>query len=254
MSIMRIYALISIAFVFLLFADAFAYFKAVKLTTVVYLNNSTNARVVENIELYLPNNATIENYMADRNALNQSIGSWGVVINSSFLMEHIYNPNGGISNFSLLAGPAITNGDKGYANITMIYIAKNITTIRQIAPRKFEYTFNDACLNFEHTSAGPELYKNATLEIVLPKGASLILPVYPSPDAPIDYKNATTLYWFESETLGNFRLTYTITESLQQEVLTFFTHLYPEHAIVVYLFVLLVLIGIALFALRKLSK
>ncbi len=222
---------LAVVILLLLFAfasRAFAYFNVTSLTTTVYLGNTSSAKVEEIIEIYM-SNSSIPVYMQDRQALNQTLTQWADILGTSMLTEHIFNPKSSIQNFTLLPGPAVPKGRNGaVAYITMMYTANNVTTIKQIAPRKFEYTFNDACFNFEHTASGPALYANATLTIVLPKGAQVLMPIYPSPDSPIvNYANATSFSWFEAEPLNKFRLSYMLEESMQQEIVGFFTHLYP---------------------------
>ena len=86
--------------------------------------------------------------------------------------------------------------------------------------------------NFEHGASGQVLNPNTTLTIVMPKGAA-IKSVYPLPDYPpsaftSNYKNTTTISWFDGEPLSKFNLNFVIIESIQTEVTSFFPSIYQS--------------------------
>ncbi|MEM3781664.1 MAG: hypothetical protein QXT43_01725 [Candidatus Micrarchaeaceae archaeon] len=245
--------MLAFAAAFILFHLSFAYFNVTGLNTTVYLSNSTSAQVTESLRVFI-SNSSIPAYVRDRAAVNQTLGNWQSVLNTNLLVQHVFNPKSSIDNFTLLPGPAVPQGENAYAYITFTYVANNVTEIRQISPRKFEYTFNDSSFNFRHTASGEALFENATLTIVLPKGAKLVMPVYPIPDYPYSYANASSLMWFNAEPLNNFRLSYVITESPQQEVANFFTHLYPQHAVVVYVLIAFFAGIVVLFTYRRFAS
>ncbi len=252
---MKTVALLVLGLCLVLVSESFAYFTVTHLTTVVYLSNSTSAQVEETLQIYM-SNSSIQNYMQDRAAVNQTITIWQKLLQTNLLEQHIINPRSSISNFTLLPGPATPEGYSGAtAYLTMMYVAHNVTQVSEIAPRVFKYTFNDSCFNFEHTASGPALFQNATLEMVLPKNAKVILPIYPAPDSPIaNYANATQFYWFQAEPLNKFQLSYTVTESLQQEVVSFFANMYPKHAVILYLLIAFVAAGIAAYAYSRIKN
>ncbi|MGC8676373.1 MAG: hypothetical protein ACP5T3_02560 [Candidatus Micrarchaeia archaeon] len=249
----KLLPVVALALVFALPALSFAYFNVTSLTTNVYLGNSTSAQVSETLQIFI-SNSSISSYLQDRAAVNQTLGNWQKVLGTKLLMQHIFNPKSSIANFTLLPGPVEMHGNNASTSITMSYVAENVTTVSGIGPRQFLYTFNDSCFNFRHTASGEALFPNATLNIILPKGAKLDLPVYPIPDYPYNYANATQLSWFEGEPLNSFRLSYTITESLQQEVIGFFTHMYPQHAAVVYVLIAFAAALAITYAYRKFAK
>lgn len=226
--------LVPLALLLLLPTTAFAYFNATYLTTTVHLANSSTAHVVETINLYI-SNSSMSTYIQDRGAVNQTLDSWQKVLGTSLLVEHVFNPTSSISNFTFLPGPIVFATDGGgNAQLTMSYYAHNVTTVNVIAPRKLEYTFNSNAFNFQHTASGQALLPNTKLEITVPKG-SVVASAYPLPEFPMgNYTNATTLYWNESEPLNKFAFVYVITESLQQEVLTFFTRIYDQYNAQIY--------------------
>ncbi|MEM3181200.1 MAG: hypothetical protein QW091_01135 [Candidatus Micrarchaeaceae archaeon] len=242
--------LLAFAVAFALFQLSFAYFNVTGLTTTVSLSNSTSAQVTESLHVFI-SNSSISEYVRDRAAVNQTLSNWKNVLDTSLLVQHIFNPKSSIENFTLLPGPAIMQGENAYAYITFTYVANNVTDVKQIGPRQFEYTFNDSSFNFRHTASGEALFQNATLNIILPKSVKLAMPVYPIPDYPYNYANATELTWSSAEPLNNFRLSYTITESLQQEVTNFFTHIYPQHAVVVYVIIVFAAAAVIVFTYRR---
>lgn len=237
---------------FALLPFSFAYFNVTHLTTVVYLSNTTSAKVEETLTVYM-SNSSIPYYNTYRSAANQTLSIWGKLLDTNLLTEHILNPKSSIANFTFLPGPAISNGNGATANIQMFYVALNVCNVEEIAPRLFKYTFNDTSFNFEHTASGPALFPNTTLEMVLPKGAKLVA-IYPSPDYPVDYKNASALYWFEGEPLNKFVLSYTLTESLQEEVVRFFATLYPKHALLLFIVIFLIILGVIAYIHDRLQK
>jgi len=230
----------------IIIARSFAYFNVTHLTVNVYLSNSTSAKVVESLQFFI-SNSSIQSYMQDRAAVNQTLSIWQKVLNTNLLVEHIFNPRSSIKNFTLLPGPAIMQGNGAVATISMYYVAENVTSVKEIAPRKFEYTFNDSCFNFQHTASGEALFQNATLNFFLPTGAKALMPIYPLPDYPVDnYANSTQFSWFEAEPLNKFQFSYVVEESLQQEVTRFFSNVYYRHRPAVIAFLIIVVAGIAL--------
>jgi len=233
---------------------SYAYFNVTRLITTVYLGNSTSAQVSETIDVFV-SNSSINQYIRDRSAVNQTLSNWQAVLNTHLLIEHIFNAKYSIKNFTLLPGPISMQGNNATAYLTMEYTALNVTNIKEIAPRKFEYTFNDSAFNFEHTASGQQLFQNATLIFVIPKGAKVVMPIYPLPDYPTgNYENATKFSWFEAEPLNDFSFSYIITESLQQEVINFFANAYTEHTLYFYLTIAVILVLIAAYAYTKIRK
>ena len=98
------------------------------------------------------------------------------------------------------------NGRSAQAILTMRYLLYNLTTVQNVGPRKFVYTFRQRCAQLrahrERTGASP----NARLNIIIPKDTSLV-SVYPQPDYPYpnfvgNYNNATAFSWYEGEPLS----------------------------------------------------
>ncbi len=216
------------------------------LDTTVILSNSTNARVVEQFTLNI-SNSSITTYLGDRQALNLSINGWRNVLGSDLLIQHIFSPNGSISNFTILPGPLMNQDPQGaQAILTMSYIAENVTAVQNVGPRKFAYVFDGASLNFEHTASGEALPQNARLNIDIPQGAQIAY-VYPAPDYPYPnylgtYKNVTGMSWYEGEPLTKFSLSYVVNESMQAEVVDFFVRMYNDYTQQIYLLAI-ILVG-----------
>lgn len=225
--------------------SASAYFNATYLTTTVFLTNSTSAHVVESVQLFV-SNSSMATYNQDRQAFNLSLTSWQGAVMSPLLAQHILNPKGSISNFTFLPGPLVPGANGGYASLTMSYDAQNVTNFVSVAPRKYEYTFNDSAFNYLHTASGQSLLPSTRLTFVVPSGTE-VLSVYPAPDYPqpnsVGQYNSTSFAWYSGEPLSKFAFVYIMTETPQQEVINYFNGIYNNYRILVYLVILIALAG-----------
>jgi len=235
-----------------------AYFNATYLSTTVFLTNSTNAHVVEGVQIYVSNTSTSV-YNQDRQAFNLSLSKWQNVIGSTpFLVEHIINPKSSIRNFTFLPGPLVpaSNGG-GYASLTMSYDAQNVTSVVSIAPRQFEYRFNSSAFNFLHTASGQSLLPNTRLTIMVPNGTQIVT-VYPLPDSPqpnsFGKYTGTSFSWFSGEPLQGFGFVYITTETPQQEVIQYFSSAYKNYTTLIYVLALLIVAAIAIYLYNKLFR
>lgn len=232
-----------------------AYLNATYLNTTVILNTSTSARVVETITINM-SNASVSQYLQDRQAINLTISDWASVLHTNLLIQHIFNPNASIRGFSLLPGPLqFSNGKTAQASLTIVYIAQNVATINNVGPRKFDYIFNSGALNFQHSAGGESLPVNARFNIIIPKGTQLV-SIYPAPDFPPPdflgtYANVTTYSWYEAEPLSKFTFSYLVTQSLQSEVITYFSSLYFGYTDQIYLLVIILLSIISVYIYAK---
>ena len=165
------YILLTFILLLVSLTQSYAYFEVLKLNTTVTLSTNTSGKVVEVLTLFV-SNSSIQQYKADRAALNLSLNNWNSELGTTLLTPHILNPRSSISNFTFLPGPVLIVGTSGgEATLTMSYIANNITYIRPIEPRRFEYFFNSSALNFEHTASGEQLFSNARLNLIIPNSA-----------------------------------------------------------------------------------
>ncbi len=234
-----------------------AYINATYLSTTVFLTNSTTAHVVESTQLFISNSST-STYNQDRQAFNLSLNAWQKVIVSPFLAEHVFNPKGSISNFTFLPGPIVSGGiTGGYASLTLSYDAHNVTNVVAIAPRKFEYAFNNTAFNFLHTAGGQSLLPNTRLAFMIPAGTQLE-SVYPLPDYPqqntVGKYNSTSFAWFSGEPLQKFAFTYITSQTPQQEVVQYFNDVYKKYTSLVYAAMALILIAIAVYIYIKVFR
>ncbi|MDE1823604.1 MAG: hypothetical protein KGI00_02450 [Candidatus Micrarchaeota archaeon] len=235
-----------------------ASFNVTYLNTTVVLNTSTSAHVVEKLGVYV-SNTSVSQYVQDRQAFNLTLNDWQKVLGTTLLTEHIIGPNSSISRFTLLPGPIILGqGGGGTAVITFSYDVHNVTTIRNIAPRKFDYTFNDNLFNFEHTAGGQALYPNTRLIMVIPKSAEIV-SIYPAPDYPLsnyvgNYSNATVFSWYAGEPLSKFQFSYIVTQSLQSEVVSYFSDIYNAYSWMLYLAMIVLVAAIAAYAYFNLRR
>ncbi|MCL4365264.1 hypothetical protein M1590_03000 [Candidatus Marsarchaeota archaeon] len=223
----------------LMSANVMASMSVTYINTTAVLNRTTSAKIVETVLINI-SNSSINQYLQDRQAINLTLGGWGRVLHTQSLIQQVFNPNSSISNFTLLPGPIIGNaGYGGYAKLTMIYTAYNITTIRNVGPRKFDYSFNSQSLNFEHTASGEALPQNTRFNIIIPKGIEVV-SVYPEPDYPYpnfggNYNNVTMFSWYAGEPLSKFTFSYIVMQSLQDEVISYFSGVYATYTQQIYL-------------------
>lgn len=226
-----------------------AFINVTYVNTTVVLGQNASGKVVEVLNLYLSSNVSVNQYLQDRAAINLTLSEWQKALNTNLLVEHILNPKSSVYGFAFLPGPVTTVGNAGIAQITMRYYVNNITTVREIAPRKFEYTFNNSVFNFVHTASGQSLPQAGRLNIIIPTG-SQILSIYPLPDYPQisflgNYTNATLFSWYAGEPLSKFTFTYVVTQTLGGEVLSYFHNLSTIYKPEFYAFIFIVILIIA---------
>jgi len=224
-----------------------AYFNVTYLNTTVVINNNGSAHVVESLNLFI-SNSSIAQYQQDRQAINFTISNWQAALNTNLLVEHILNPKSSVYGFTFLPGPINYAQSNGFAQLTLNYYVSNVTTITAIAPRKFQYDFNNSVFNFVHTASGQSLSQASKLNIIVPKGAQIV-SIYPVPDSPRlsfinNYTGSTLFSWYSQEPLSTFTFSYIITQSPGQEVSNFFSGIYTN-----YISLLLVILTIVVIAL-----
>ncbi len=213
-------------------------------TTIALNGNNTTAQVSEIINVYVSNSSYVQ-YNKDRIALNLTLSDWQSIIGPS-LTQYIDNPEYGLYGFKFFPGPLVRGANNYTASLLMSYYVKNVTSVKNVAPRLFLYTFNSAVLNFEHAASGEVLPNDTTFTITLPKGA-VIESVYPNPDSPASLvldnnTNVTKVSWYDGEPLDNFKLTYVTKQSLQNEVGSFFVGIYKKLGILTYIIGILVIV------------
>jgi len=240
--------------IFFASSQASAAFNVTYLTTTLFLTNSTTTHVVESLQLYV-SNASTATYNQDRQAFNLSLNDWQKVIDSAYLNTHILNPKGSISNFTFLPGPLTPSGSAGgYASLTMSYDANNVTNVVNIAPRRFEYAFNNTAFNFLHTASGQNLLPSTRLTIMVPPETE-VRSIYPLPDYPqpnsVGQYNSTSFAWFSGEPLQKFAFVYVTTETPQQEVVQYFNNLYRTYGTVMYALAFLLVLGAIVYVYAK---
>lgn len=248
---------------FMLFAVSFSFvhlaygsYTVTHLNTTVILNANTSAAVKEILTVHV-SNQSVQQYTADRVALNLTLDEWEALV-GPMLVQHIINPTSGVYNFRFLPGPLIKTADGGTAYLIMSYDVLNVTKMSQTSPRLFTYRFDPNVLNFEHGASGEVLPANTTFSIILPPGA-VLSSVYPIPDAPEsgitnNYANVSEVSWFYGEPLSKFELTFTITESLQQEVSKAFLGVYRYLGVFSYIIIALAILLFVIYAYVKAGK
>lgn len=223
----------------------------------VALIPNTSARVNETIKVVIVGNSSVSQYSKDRYALNLTVSNWQQIINES-IQEHIVNPKGSIYGFSLIPGPVVANGGINYSYIILSYYVSNVTTVNQTSPRVFLYKMNPNVLNFEHGASGEILNYNTTLTISVPGGAQ-ITSAYPLPDFPpyaftSQYKNTTSVSWYNEEPLSNFKFQFVINEPIREEVTAFFSSIYRDLGIFSYVIIVAVILGFVFYAYFRATK
>lgn len=248
--------LFGLVFALLLLNNAHAYFNVTYLNTTVAMSANTSAKVIETVEVFVSNSSESQ-YLQDRGALNLSLSGWQQALGTSLLTQHIFKSS--ISNYSLLPGPLIdVNQLGGTAYFTMTYTAYNVTTVANVAPRRFEYTFDDAAFNFEHQASGQVLPSNARLNVIVPKGSEVV-SIYPLPDSPAqsfagNYSNVTTFSWDAGEPLSKFTFSYIVTISLKQEVQSYFSQIYSQYRSLIYLLLIVAFVVAILYIYIKVFR
>ena len=255
---MRFLALLAFASVALaVIPNAFAYYNITYVNTTVTLNSSTSALVQEQFTLFV-SNSSYSQYNSNRNAVNLSLSHWQKVLYITQLQENLIGRGRSIYNFEFLPGPLVVQTPSGgIATLTINYYINNVTNMSNIAPRKFEYSFNNTLFNFQSTANGQILPEDTRLNIVIPKGAQIV-SVYPVPDAPRqnlrgNYTNDTTFSWYSGELLASFTFRYVTTQSLQDEVLSYLQSTYRNYTAELYA-VLIIIIALVMLYLYRSSK
>ena len=241
----RIIILASFLFIALGLNVSYAYFNVTQLNTTVLINQNTSAKVIETLFLYV-SNASENSYTQDRGSYNLSLNGWQNILHTSELTPHLLGAGGAIRNLTFVPTVLIPAGNGGHAELIMSYYITNMTIQTTVGPRIFQYAFNDSTLNFQHTASGQSILPNQRLTIIIPKGAHLIA-AFPLPDSPIpnnvgNFTNDTTFSWFASEPLNQFQFSYTTSESLQDEVSSYFSGIYKDYTALIYLLVVALII------------
>ncbi len=252
------YAAIAVLLIALFAIPAtYASYSITHIDTVVTLNTNTSASVKETFVVVLTN-TSVSQYGSSREALNLTLSNWQAVIGPE-LVQHIINPKSGVYDFKLFPGPITTNiYGQDQTQLVITYNVRNATSVQEIAPRIFTYSFNRSFFNYEDEVSGQVLIQNTNLTMVLPAG-SKITSLYPIPDLPTglasgNFTNVTSVSWIYQEPLSKFTLTYTTQESLQQEVLSFFTQIYNFFGFFVYVIVVAVVLLFILYTYLKVEK
>ena len=229
-----------------LVTSASASYTVTNLNTTVVLYRNTTATVTEIFNVSV-SNSSVSQYVGSRASINLTLSKWQEIIGPS-LVEHILNAKSAASNFRLLPGPLIRTSNGGHAQIVINYQLLNITSIKRAGPRLLQYSFNPNVFNFEHGQSGEILPQNTSLSIVLPAGSQLE-SIYPVPDSPLisfssgnQFVNVTKLTWDTGEPLSKFDLKFQVTETLGEEVQSFFLGLYSTLGVFLYVIIVIVVL------------
>ncbi|MCL5429897.1 MAG: hypothetical protein M1504_00280 [Candidatus Marsarchaeota archaeon] len=256
----RVYAPLAILLLIALLPNAHANYSLMGINTTMVLNTNTSAQVTDILELSV-SNASVSQYSADRLSFNLTINQWQSIIGKD-LIEHIVNPKGTIYNIRFLPGPLTDSLNGKVAYLVLMYSVSNVLTVNQTGPRTFLYTFNKNVFNFVNAQSGEVLGDNTTLTIVLPQGAS-VNSTYPPPDLPLNFGstytsssaiNTTKLVWNTDEPLSKFALTFTVDESRESEVLTFFDGMYGYFGNYIYVIIGAAIVLFILYEYLRINK
>ncbi len=229
---MRIAMLLGLLSVFAIAANAYAYYNVTYINTTMMLNKNQSAHVIENFYVYV-SSSSVNQYNLDRAAGSLNISYWQNILYTQILIEHIVSRRQSVHDLVFLVGPLTQSEDGGDAVFTMSYYVNNVTTVKNIAPRSFEYTLNSSVFNFEQTASGQTLPENTKLNIIIPLGAHIV-SVSPLPDAPRpnfigNYTNTTEFSWYAGESLQKLTFVYVTRQTLQAEVLDYFAGVYDTY-------------------------
>ena len=234
---MRIRMLLALISAFVVMANVYAYYNVTYINTTMVLNQNQSARVIEDFSVYV-SNSSVSQYILDRAAGGLNISYWQNILYTHALTEHIVSRRQSIHNLVFLPGSLVQSDGGGTAVFTMSYYVNNVTTMKNIAPREFEYTLNNSVFNFEQTASGQALPQNTKLNIMIPSGAQVI-SIYPQPDAPRpnfigNYTNTTKFSWYSGESLQKLTFEYATRETLEEEVLGYFRGVYKTYSDILY--------------------
>lgn len=239
---------------FIAISNAYAYYNITFSNTTVILNQNQSAHVVEQFNLFV-SNSSLTQYLTNRNAVGLTLNYWEQIIYTNLLTEHIVGAGHNIYNFEFLPGPLVQQQNGGQAVLTINYYVNNVTMVTNAAPRKFEYTFNASLFNFENTANGETLPSNSRLNLIIPKG-SIAVAIYPLPDSPQqnfigNYTNATAFSWYSGEPLSGFTFQYVTTQSVHDEVVSYFDGIYKNYSSELYLGVVIIVGLVAAYGYSK---
>lgn len=248
---------VSIAFMLVIFANVRADYNITHINTTIILNKNQSAHIIETFTLYV-SNSSINTYIQNRDAIGISLSDWQNILYTKLLTEHIISSSHSIYSFNFLPGPLVKSYTGGYALFTMDYYINNITSLSAIAPRQFEYTFNNSVFNFEQTANGEALPDNVRFNIILPSGSKAI-SIYPLPDSPRpnfikNYTDIMQFSWYSGEPLSTFSFQFIITESLQEEVVNYFSVFYSTYSQQLYVLVIVLVIAFVLYIVLKYNE
>jgi len=251
------YALLAIALsVLMLVQFTGASYSVTHLNVTAVLNRNMSASVSEVLTLEI-SNASVSQYTTNRLALNLTLSTWQSLV-GPMLVQHLINPTSGVHSFKFLPGAVFRNASGNYAYLLMSYEVANATTMNRTGPRSYLYNFNDKVMNFEHGISGEVLPSNTTFTIIVPQGA-VINSAYPIPDAPAsafttNYRNVTSVSWFDGEPLSTFEFSFTLNESMETEVIQFFSGLYKFFGYSIYVIVALIIIAFIVYLYWRAGK
>lgn len=253
---MRLQFALSILLALVFLGNLSAYYNVTFVNTTLVLYPNSSAHVTETFDLFI-SNSSVQQYIQSRNAVGLSLSDWQNILYTSQLTEHIINSQHSQYGFIFLPGPLITQYNGGIATLTMSYNVNNVTDVKIIAPRQFKYTFNDSVFNFENTAEGQALPSNERLNIIIPSQAYNVsaspLPDLPQPSSN-NYKNITAFSWFSGEPLSQFSFSFIISESLQDEVLSYFSGVYSSYSRLIYATVVIVIIVIIAYVYLRVGR
>ncbi|MCL4373849.1 MAG: hypothetical protein M1360_03135 [Candidatus Marsarchaeota archaeon] len=251
------YALLVLALsVLALTQFSYASYTVTHLNVTAQLNKNTSAYVNEVLTVKVSNDS-VKQYTTNRLALNLTLSTWQSLV-GPMLVQHLVNPVRGVYNFRFLPGAIFKNGTGNYAYLLMSYDVANATNVQQTGPRAFKYSFNTNIFNFEHGVSGEVLPANTTFTLIVPSGA-VITSVYPVPDAPVSafttgYSNITRVSWFYGEPLSTFTFTFTLQESIETEVMNFFSGVNRALGYGLYIIIALVILGLIVYIYVKAGR
>ncbi|MEW6528489.1 MAG: hypothetical protein AB1391_01225 [Candidatus Micrarchaeota archaeon] len=211
----------------------FAGFQLQDFEITIKLNEDGNANVEEKIRIMINDSYSRQLYESgyDKNALS----NWQEITNIDEIKIHLNRKNVDLKNIIILPQPPrkSISEDIWFTQIIISYIASpyydkdgnitnntGITKIEKYKPRTTRFTLNESAFNLQRTENGDiRLDKKTTISFILPTNA-IIVNINPK----IENLNTTskTLNW-SGLTLVQFSLIYEIEQSLDKEVVGFFS-------------------------------
>ncbi len=225
--------------ILLLLNFAFAEFQLQKFEIITKLNENGSTNVEERINIIMFGQYSRQLYESGYN--DNTFSGWQKITNISEIKAHMSTKSTDLKNILIRPQPPRKSSSEEiwFSQIIISYVAfpyydkerkminnTGIVKMEKYKPRTTRFTLNETIFNLPRTETGDiQLDKKTTLSIILPDNA-IITHLNPITESLCDAKfplQSKTLNWSGELTLVQFSLTYEVEQSLDKEVVEFFS-------------------------------